>query len=488
MRRRYPLYVVTLLLLGLILLAGGGNFHQPTLLDRIQAQGELVVVTQVSATTMSRATMETAGLEHDLARAFAETLGVDMRMIQARNMTEVYRALAGGHAHIAASRISVPERARRSIRFTAPYLQVKSKLIYRFGNTRPQDMDMLTGSDGLLAVPAHSGHADQLKRLSEVHEGLRWEERQQSVDDLLYQVWNGELDFTVADAHELTLSRQYHPELRAAFTLGDPRDLVWALPDHEDTSLFDAVQAFLAKVRKDGMLDHLYERYYGHLGDFDYVGVRLFLRHVTGRLPEFRPIFQEAAKANGLDWRLLAAIGYQESLWDPSAVSHTGVRGLMMLTQPTASDLGVDRLDPAESIHGGARYFRSLWDRLPAHIDDPTRSWLALAAYNVGMGHLEDARMLTEKNGGDPDVWRDIKEHLPLLSDPEWYPKTRYGQARGWEPVVYVSQVRAYYDLLVRITDLPGEDWHNPETAPARAYRELDGLHLRLDASIESAL
>jgi len=126
------------------------------------------------------------------------------------------------------------------------------------------------------------------------------------------------------------------------------------------------------------------------------------------------------------------------------------VRGLMMLTQNTARHVGIkNRLDPEQSILGGARYFKQVLKKIPERIPQPDRTWLALAAYNVGFGHLEDARKITEINDGDPDKWIDVKKNLPLLSRKKWYKKTRHGYARGYEPVKYVENIRKYYELLV---------------------------------------
>jgi membrane-bound lytic murein transglycosylase F len=159
--------------------------------------------------------------------------------------------------------------------------------------------------------------------------------------------------------------------------------------------------------------------------------------------------FQEAAAETGLDWRLLAAIGYQESRWDESATSPTGVQGLMMLTAETAQRVGIrNRRDPRESILGGARYFGVVDRTIPKRIADPDRTWLALAAYNVGYGHLEDARILTQRRGQDPDSWPDVRANLPLLAQERHYRTLRRGYARGWEPVGFVRNVQTYAELL----------------------------------------
>jgi membrane-bound lytic murein transglycosylase F len=212
--------------------------------------------------------------------------------------------------------------------------------------------------------------------------------------------------------------------------------------------------AFFEKIESDGTLEQLIERYYGHITEFDYVGTRSYQAHIRQRLSAFREFFMEAAAEHGLDWRLLAAVGYQESHWNPQAVSPTGVRGIMMLTHAAAKDLGIDdRLDPAQSIRGGARYLNNMISRIPERVPEPDRTWLALASYNIGLGHLEDARVLTQKNKGDYDKWIDVKQNLPLLSQKKWFKQTRYGYARGREPVRYVENIRSYYDILVWYTE-----------------------------------
>ena len=142
-------------------------------------------------------------------------------------------------------------------------------------------------------------------------------------------------------------------------------------------------------------------------------------------------------------------MGYQESHWRANAVSPTGVRGLMMLTHATAKQLGVrDRTNPKQSILGGARYLQSLIRRLPERISGEDRLWLAIASYNVGMGHVEDARVLTERQGSNPNLWHQVKRRLPLLRQKRYYRTLKYGYARGNEPVTYVDNIRYYYDML----------------------------------------
>jgi membrane-bound lytic murein transglycosylase F len=240
----------------------------------------------------------------------------------------------------------------------------------------------------------------------------------------------------------------------ADINLGPAEELAWIFPPRHDLSLYHEATFFFSTLRRSGELERIIERYYGHDTALDYVHMRRFIKHIASRLPEYEPLFVEAAREHQQDWRLLAALSYQESWWDPKARSPTGVRGMMMLTRTTARELGVkDRLDPFSSIEGGARYLASLHSRIPQRIIEPDRTWLALTAYNIGMGHMEDARRLTQAAGDNPDHWVDVKKHLPLLSRKKWYRKTRFGHARGHEALQYVERIRSYYDLLVRHTE-----------------------------------
>jgi membrane-bound lytic murein transglycosylase F len=262
------------------------------------------------------------------------------------------------------------------------------------------------------------------------------------------------IEYTVMDSNDLSVNRHFYPEVKPAFAISDPEPLAWAFPRSEDNSLLDTAITFFNKIRQNGTLNQLLERYYGHIEKFDYVGTRRYLRDIEQRLPAYRDIFMAAAEEAGMDWRLLAAIGYQESHWNPEAVSPTGVRGIMMLTRDAATDIGIeDRRDPEQSIQGGTGYLVRMLQNIPERVPEPDRTWLALAAYNVGLGHLEDARILTQKNKGNSDRWVDVKKNLPLLSQKKWFKQTRYGYARGREPVRYVENIRTYYDILVWVTE-----------------------------------
>ena len=183
-----------------------------------------------------------------------------------------------------------------------------------------------------------------------------------------------------------------------------------------------------------------------------------FYRHANTRLPALEPHFRAAAAATGLDWKLLASLAYQESRWLPRARSPQGALGVMMLMPDTARQMRVTNpLSPAENIMGGARYLALLKRKIPRRIRDPDRTWLALAAYNVGLGHLENARIIAEMRGLNPDRWKDVRSSLPLLSDPAWHSRFALGYARGEETAQLVERTFQFAAVLENIEILAAE-------------------------------
>jgi len=313
---------------------------------------------------------------------------------------------------------------------------------------RPKKID--DAIEGIMEVIANSSHVEKLKELKKQHPDLSWNENKDVGSiELLSLVDENIIDFTVADSNEVLLTRRFHPSLRIAFDISKPQDLAWAFAKNGDNSLYEEANKFLKNYKKSGQLAQLLKRHYNHARNYDYAGTPTYLGHVRYRLPRYQEMFEQAGELNNIDWQLLAAVAYQESHWNPRAISPTGVKGIMMLTKVTAKDLGVeDRTVPAQSIKGGAQYLRELSEMFPAEISKLDKLWFTLAAYNVGIGHLTDARLITKQRGGNPDKWIDVKENLPLLRLKRWYEKTRYGYARGNEPVKYVENIRSYYDIL----------------------------------------
>lgn len=419
-------------------------------LDTVKAAGEIVVLTHVSPTTYYESPDGPAGLEYDLAKGFADSLGVRLRVQVVDGFGDVLPQLLKGQADFAAAGITATESRRQFVRFSPPYQSVRQQVIYRRGSARPEAARDLVGRE--IEVHAGTSYAERLRELKTLDPDLNWtESTDKQTEELLELVWEGLLDITIADSNIVDVNRQFFPEIQVGFDLQKPEELGWAFRPDEDDSLYRAAADYLKAQKTSGELARLVERYYGPASRSNFVNVLIYQLRVRNRLPGFQALFEKAGKKHRVDWRLLAAIGYQESYWDPRAVSPTGVRGMMMLTEETARHLGVrDRLDAAQSIDGGARYFARMLKRVPHTVKGPDRMWMALAAYNIGASHLEDARVITQKQGADPNKWNDVKERLPLLEQERWAARTRYGLARGREAVAFVNRIRVYYDVLVR--------------------------------------
>jgi membrane-bound lytic murein transglycosylase F len=450
----FYLKLISLLLI-LISLLIACDEPQPHL-EEIRERGELRMLTRYGPTTYYVKGNELAGFEYELAQRFAEFLNVKLKIIVPDNLGDMFNLIEHGKADMAAAGLSITPKRRDRFHFGPVYQEVTQQLVYRHGNRIPQNITELY--NGQLEVMANSSHAEQLNSYKEDIPELTWTENKELDSSGLLELVELEMiDYTIADSNDLIANQTLFPELRVAFDLSEPESLAWAMSLSEDGSLSAAMIRFFEQMEESGDLDRLIEKYYGHIRRFDYIDTRTYYRRIQTRLPEYEPLFKEAAEKFGFDWRLLAAISYQESHWDPKAVSSTGVRGLMMLTQVTAEEMNIDnREDPAQSVDAGAGYLASMLARLPERINEPDKTWIALAAYNVGLGHLEDARILTESYNKNPDIWPDIKQYLPLLAKKKWYSQTRYGYARGGEPVRYIENIRRYYDILLQ--DKPGSE------------------------------
>ncbi len=421
--------------------------RQVSTLEQILAAGELRVVTRNHPSAYYLGANGPQGPEYELAAQFAAEMGVALYIYSVPTLSDVMAEVQSGRAHFAAAALSYGQTLPPGVAFGPPYQQVKEHLVFRMGSPRPRTLR--EAAQGHIEVAANSAHADTLKQLRAQDPDLVWVENPGTeTEELFDRLTARNIDYTIADSNEYAVSRTYHPEIRVAFDLQRSKSLAWAA-NTRDASLLNRLSAYFASLTADGELTAILDRYYGNIRRFEYVEARDFIQHVNVRLPQYRQWFKESAAAVGLDWRLLSAIGYQESQWIADATSPTGVRGLMMLTDDTARSLGIaNRLDPKDSIAGGAQYFVMMRNQIPARIREPDRTWFALAAYNVGFGHLEDARILTQMHRKNPDSWDDVRQHLPLLTQEKWYTRVKHGYARGWEPTRFVENIRSYYDML----------------------------------------
>jgi len=420
----------------------------PSNLSRIQRTGTLVVATTNSPTTYYLGPYGATGPDYDLAAGLARSLGVKLKILEVANGFDAMQAVANGRADIAAPGVAVNTHHYPRLKFTPPYQMVSRLVIYRVGEIVPSDVADLAHSDFKLMVAPE--YAPLLRKLKSGHPGIHWQVANSSgPDDLLVALAQGRIDYTIVNENEFRITHRFYPQLRVALKVGEPQPIAWAVARKNDSTLYQATTAYFARSEASHSVASLLHRYYGDLDAYDQVSTQLFLNDVGNRLPTYVGTFDRAAAATRLPWQLLAAVGYQESHWDPGAISPTGVRGIMMLTSPTATRLGIhNRENPHLSIIGGARYLAMLMRKLPSEVHNPDRIWMALAAYNVGYGHVMDARKLAAARGGNPDIWADVKKALPLLNQRRYYRHTNFGYANGEQAVLYVAHIKDYYHVL----------------------------------------
>lgn len=442
----------------------------PTLLEQIHAQGKLIVASRNGPTTYYEGADGHTGFEYLLTQEFADFLGVELEIVEIEDLGQMIDAV-GQQAHIAAAGLTVTEKRQRKVSFSDAYMQVSQQLIYHNDSDRPQSAKDLIGKN--ILVIGNSSHAERLRELRKEIPELSWEERSDiEMLDLLEMVHNKKIDYAIVDSNAYELNQSLYPKAKIAFDISPEQPIAWALPAISDKSLHNEVNRFLKSVKHNGKLAELTDIFYGHLGEIGYSGALVFSRRMEKRLPKWQALLQQAADENELDWLLLAALSYQESHWNPKAKSPTGVRGFMMLTLSTAKELGVkSRLNAEQSIMGGARYFKKLLNRMPESIEGQDRIWMALASYNVGYGHVEDARILAQHYGSNPNKWSDVKEFLPLLTKRQYYKFTKHGYARGHEAVTYVQNIRNFYTILAwneqeqqRLNEIAGNDEEDDES------------------------
>ncbi len=413
-------------------------------LDPPEKAGEFVVAVPADSVFYQPPTEGSpgGGFEHDLLAAFAADLKVPLRAVVVGSTEEMRELLRDGKVHAAAA---MPVDAVPDLRFSA-VLHKAEPLVVQHGDAAPLDApeDL---AENAVEVPKASPLLPLLRALTPPP---RLAERAENDLDLMARVNERQVELAATDSLHFDVAINYYPDLDVAQELDGTVTYAWAFRA-EDDALRARADAFIASAQADGSMTRLRDRYYGHIKRIGGNNMAQFLQLMQTRLPRYRALFHEAQLLTGIDWRLLAAVAYQESNWDPLATSFTGVRGMMMLTEDTADRLRVsNRLDPRQSVLAGARYLVDLMDGVPKEAPHPDRLWLALSAYNIGPGHFNGAVAIARGLNRDPASWYEMKKVLPLLARPQYYERLKSGRARGGEAVIMVENIRNFYDVLSR--------------------------------------
>lgn len=399
-----------------------------------------------------------AGLEYDLAKLFVKDLnqypeyqGVQLKLIVEKHIDQILPSVLSGKADIAAADITITEARKKRFNFTIPYQDIQQEVIFNREITIKPPKSIKDLIDHQITIPAGTSFAERLTQLKQRSPNLNWNEiNHLDSEQLLLAVANGEIEFSIADSHLIANLQNHHPNLEVAFAIGEPEKIGWAFSKQGDPQLLEKANKFFTKIKNDGTLRNLIDRYHGNSKRLNPLDIKTFLSRINTLLPKYAHLFKQAQEITGIDWRLLAAISYQESHWNTFNTSPTGVRGLMMLTEDTADRMGVsDRLDPKQSIPAGAKYINLMLESIPSRIPEPDRTYMSLASYNIGYAHVEDARVLAQRLKLNPDSWADVKKTLVMLNNPKYYVNAKYGYCGCGQPVIFVESIRSYYNILL---------------------------------------
>jgi len=427
------------------------KIEKRSVLSEIQEQKELRVVFLNSPSTYYIGANGPQGFEYDLLKEYASSLNVDLNITSVNTIAEAIEYSKDPKIHLVSASFTKTPTREKEFNFGPSYFEVQQQVVCNRelleSGKFPRDIEGLSGLK--IKVGEGTSYSDTLRRL--IEDGFDLDivyTSAFSTEELLEQVAAKEIDCTIADSNIFALNLRYYPETEMAFTISERQQLAWVLPANAD-KLKTHMYRWLNEFTQQGKMAELKDHYYSNIYYFNYYDYKMFYKRMQQRLPKYEKIFVEAGEKYSIPWKLLAAIAYQESHWNPKAKSFTGVRGIMMLTRATAKILGVDnRLDPKQSIIGGTRHLKQMIKFVPEEVEGENRLKFALAAYNVGMGHIHDARELAKRLGYNQNIWSDLKKVLPLLSKKKYYKTLKYGYARGEEPVKYVESIYDYRDIL----------------------------------------
>ncbi len=448
-RRAIQFVIVVLWVIAIIYLFNPiVNEYKFVTLHKIIKTGQITIITRNTPHNYYLYRDEPMGFEYELAREFADYLGVELKVNLAESWEGMIPVLNDGAGALIAAGMTITPRRQKQVAFSDGYMDIQQHLISHRNSAKIKSLKELSGKT--IHVRQATAYQERLEELQQQGVGLTIElHNDMPTEELIQQVAQGEIGLTVADSNIALLNRRHYPSAIMAHPISDLQHLCWAV--HPEARRLKAkINSFFKTIKENGKFDEIYNKYYGGIASFDYVDLKVFHRRIKNKLSRYSPFIKAAAKKYGFDWRIIAAQIYQESHLNPWAKSHAGARGLMQLLPSTASSLDVnDIYNPVENINGGVRYLKKLYDRF-ADADDTNRLLIALAAYNVGQGHIQDARNLAVRKNLDPNSWESLAQTLPLLRYRKYYKNAKYGYCRGTEPVMYIKQILIYYDILKR--------------------------------------
>ncbi|MBF0204104.1 MAG: membrane-bound lytic murein transglycosylase MltF [Desulfamplus sp.] len=432
------------------------EIDEPTL-SRIIKAGKIRMITENNSNSYYIYRDQPMGFEYELAREFAAFLQVELEVITP-GWDNMLAYLDMDRGDFVAAGVTITEKREKEMLFTQPYMDVEQKFIYHKSKLPIKNINELPGKT--IHVSRNTTYYDRLLQIKNsgididmvVHDDLSTEELIRMVSDN-----ENDISYTIADSNIALLNRRYYPDITIGISIQKKEHLGWAVRKG-NIALSDKMVLFFDIIKHNGVFKRIYKKYYGHLDTkFKYADLKAFHEVVETKLPKYKKNIIRESEKHGFDWRIIAAVIYQESRFDPTARSDAGVRGLMQVTEEAAAEMGItNRRDPRQNIKAGIGYLNMMYNKFSDINDSMDRIKFALASYNVGYGHVLDARKLAAAQGMDSSHWDAVNQTLPLLAKQKYYSKTKYGYARGHEPVRYINKIFAYYDILKQKAHIDG--------------------------------
>ncbi len=446
---RYKLIrIITYALFYFVLININGCSKESSKLKQIKSNGILRIALVADPPHYFPNKVKERGYDFELASRYATSIDVELEIIKTNTSNEIIFLLNQGKVDIGILGSS-PEFDQKNIENVVTYNNSKWYVIGNRANRQlPKSIDSIEPNTMIVANGSNASF--MLHSIGEDYPSLLWDElKNTNVRSILERINENHSKISIISEDIYAYYQYLFPETKKIFVLPIKYPSRWLVKNNNNLPFLYSINSFFNNYKQNGKLEKIGKTYYEHLNAFDYVDIRYYLKRINKKLPKYKKYFAEAAKNSALDARIIAAVSYQESHWNRKARSPTGVRGMMMLTLDTAKRVGVkNRLNAKQSIFGGAKYLKILYESFSNTIEEPDRLWFTLAAYNIGLGHVEDARTITKSQGDNPNSWIDVEKHIPKLSQKKWYKKTKYGFARGHEPIEFVRRVRRYYDIL----------------------------------------
>ncbi|HBT88922.1 membrane-bound lytic murein transglycosylase MltF [Desulfobacter sp.] len=414
--------------------------------EKIRKNGKLRLITNKAINTYYLYNNKPAGFEYDLALEFAKFMNVELDVITP-GWNNMFAYLKQGKGDFIAAGLPITAPRLENADFSIPYMTIQQHMIHHnliFGPKNIKEME-----SKIFHVGRGTSYHDRVAEIKDSGVKLKYVLHNNiPTEELIGMVHNREIKFTIADSNIALLCRRFFPDIHIGIPIQERESLAWAVRKN-DSEMLKQINKFFLYANNTGILKRITTKYYGNIDNFDTYELKKFHERIKKRLPEYKDVIKEESAKHGFDWHLIAAVVYQESHFDPDAKSFTNVRGLMQVTENTAKEMGIkNRHDPQQSIRAGIKYLALMYKQFNYIKDESQRLLFALASYNIGYGHVKDAMGLAKQKGDDPNTWKALKAALPLLCKAKYYNQTKYGYARGWEPVRYVERIQTYFDIL----------------------------------------